>query len=213
MGVMKNLMLVTLLLVTAGAVFGQDEFKSKISFYLEGPIITDSASTLMIPVAYDGGLFSSNKLAAWGAYYANLIFYDFKSDSSFRLFDRDTYIMNFKTYYFDKASYRTHLNERISKDWILYRVKNNDHNKSGKIDQQDPDILYVSDVHGKNLRQLTTPNENVVSIDIYHDQNFALIKLQKDSNKDGSYKTEDKEYCYVRLDLATLKLGQRIEVK
>lgn len=213
MGKIKNLLWITLLLVTAGFAFGQEAFKSKISFYLEGPIITDSASTLMIPIAYDAGLFSSNKLAAWGAYYANLIFYDFKTDSSFRLFEKDTYIMNFKTYFFDKVSYRTHLNKRISKDWILYRVKNVDQNKSGKIDQHDPDVLYVSDVHGKKLQQLTGPDENVVSIDIYPDQNFALVKLQKDSDKDGSYKSEDKDYCYVRLDLTTLKLGQRIEVK
>lgn len=213
MGIMKNLMLITLLLATAGVSFGQEEFKSKISFYLDGPIITDSASTLMIPIGYEAGMFSSNKLAVWGSYYANLVFYNFKTDSSFRLFDRDTYIMNFKTYYYGKSGYRTHLNERISKNWILYRVKNIDHNRNGKIDQHDPDLLYVSDIHGKNLQRLTGQDVNVVSIDIYYDQNFALIKLQKDSNKDGSYKSEDKDYCYVRLDLATLKLGQRIEVK
>ncbi len=207
-------MLIMLLLATAGAAFGQEAFKSsKIGFYLEGPIITDSASTLMIPIGYDAGMFSSNKLAVWDSYYANLVFYNFKMDSSFRLFDKNTYIMNFKTYYFDKASYRTHLNDRISKNWILYRVKNLDHNKNGKIDQHDPDLLYVSDIHGKKLQRLTGPDENVVSIDIYHDQNFALIKLQRDADRDGNYKSEDKEFCYIRLDLATLKLGQRIEVK
>lgn len=210
---MKNLLAITLLLLTAGVAFGQDEFKSRIGFYLAGPIITDSASTLMITIAFDAGLFTSNKLAAWGNHYANLVFYNFKTDSSFRLFDTDTYIMNFKTYYYSKVSYRTQLNVRISKDWILYRVKNIDYNKSGKIDQYDPDLLYVSDLRGKNLLQLTGPEENVVSIDIYHDQNFALIKLQRDTDRDGSYKSSDKEYCYIRLDLATLKLGKRIEVR
>lgn len=209
MGVMKNVMLIMLLLVTAGAAFGQEAFKSKISFYLDGPIITDSASTLMIPIGYDAGMFSSNKLASWGSYYANLVFYNFKTDSSFRLFDSDTYIMNFKTYYYNKTGYKTLLNERISKNWILYRIKSIDSNKNGKIDQYDPDLLYVSDIHGKNLQRLTNEDENVVSIDIYHNQNFALIKLQKDSDKDGNYKNEDKEYCYARLDLAALKLGPK----
>lgn len=210
---MKSLIITKLLLLAAGAAFSQEEFKSKIGFYLEGPIITDSTTTLMIPVGYNTGLFTSDKLAAWGAHYANIVFYNFKTDSSFRLFEHETYIMNFKTYYYDKASYRTHLNNRISKDWILYRVKNVDYNKSGKIDQHDPDLLYASNVQGKKLQRLTAPEESVVSVDIYHDQNFALIKLQKDSNRDGSYKAEDKEYCYVRLDLATLKLGQRINIR
>jgi hypothetical protein len=213
MGKVKNLVLITLLLATAGASFGQEVSKSKISFYLDGPIITDSATTLMIPIAYDAGMFSSNKLAAWGTYYANLVFYNFKTDSSFRLFDHDTYIMNFKTYYYSKSGYGNHVNKRISKNWILYRVKNIDHNRNGKIDQHDPDMLYVSDIQGRNLQRLTGQDENVISIDIYYDQNFALIKLQKDSDKDGSYKSEDKEHCYVRLDLTTLRLGQRIEVK
>jgi len=213
MGKIKSLAIVKLLLITAGAAFGQDEFKSKIGFYFNGPIITDSASTIMIPIAYDAGFFSSNKMVAWGAYYANLVFYDFKTDSSFRLFDKDTYIMNFKTYYYGKVSFGTRLNVRMSKNWILYRVKNVDYNKSGKIDQHDPDILYVSDVHGKNLQKLTGPYENVVSIDVYHDQNFALIKLQRDSDGDRSYKSSDKDYCYVRLDLETLTLGKRIELK
>lgn len=214
MGKIKDVVFTTLLLVIAGASFAQDAYKSKSGFSLEEPIITDSASTLLIPISYNTGIFSSNKLAAWDMYYANMVFYNFKTDSSFRLFGRETYIRTFKTYYFDQVSYRRiPENRNFSRNWILYRVKNIDYNRNNRIDEYDPDILYVSDNQGKNLKQLTTQNENVVSIEIYRDQNFALIKLQRDLNKDGRYHEEDRDFYYVRIDLTTLKLGQKIEVK
>lgn len=210
---MKNVMIATLLLVTAGVSFGQEDKLKGTRFYFEGPIITDSTSTLMIPVSYSVGLFTSNKLALWGSYYSNIIFYNFRTDSSFRLFPKETFIVNFNTFYYNKTSFSGRPDEYFSKEWILYRVKNADYNQNGKIDRDDPDILYTSDVRGKNLKRVTEAHENVVSIDVFYEQNFALIKVQRDQNKDGEFGADDRDYYYVRLDLATLMLGQKIEVR
>lgn len=208
MGVMKNLIMITLLLISAGAIFGQDKFKRSIS--LRNGVLTDSVSTLMIPM--DVHELASSKSVDVNYSCANLIFYNFKKDSSFKLFDQSTCIMSYQTYQFD-LTHREKINPNILRNWILYRVKNVDYDKNGKIDSGDPDILYCSDIFGGNLKQLTTQQENVVSIEIYHEQKFALITLQEDMNGDGNYDKDDRQYSYVKLDLATLSLGKRIESK
>jgi hypothetical protein len=101
----------------------------------------------------------------------------------------------------------------VTSDLILYRVKSVDYNGNGKIDNNDPAIVYVSDLKGKNLKALTASTENAVEINLYKDQNFALIKMQRDLDGDKEFKSEDKSYYYVKLDLATLTFGNKIEVK
>lgn len=183
--------------------------------YLDNPIVVDSASSLIIPVRYDASIFSSNKLAAWGNYYANLVFYNILTDSSKRLFKKDTYIMDFRTplYSYKYASFGYERPRNNTTKWILIRVKNVDHNRNGRMDNDDPDILYVADIHGNNLKCLSTENESVASIQVFEKQNFALIKFQRDKDNNKKYEYSDDDYFYVKLDLTTLTLGQRIEVK
>jgi hypothetical protein len=73
--------------------------------------------------------------------------------------------------------------------------------------------LYVSDTHGNNLKALSSENENVVDFIIYEKQNIALLKMQRDSNNDNSFNAKDTDHYYVKLDLSTLKLGNKIELK
>lgn len=208
MGKVINLMMM-LLLITAGVSFGQDiKFKRAINF--RRGILTDSASTLMIPV--DVHELASSKSVDVNYSCANMIFYNFLKDSNFKLFDQNVCIMQYLTYQVD-LTWRELANSKVLRNWILYRVKNNDYDKNGKIDSSDPDVLFCSNAYGENLKQLTTQQENVVAVDVYHEQGFALITLQQDTNQDHNYDKDDREYSYVKLDLATLTLGKRIESK
>jgi hypothetical protein len=173
-------------------------------------MITDSSSTILIPTVYNSSLLSSNKLDLWGNYYANMIFYNFNTDSSRKLFDKDTYIASFNPFRYFRDMPK---NKNITSQYVLYRVYNVDRNKNKHIDKEDPAILYVSDNHGDNLKALTTENENVVSIDLFEKQNFALIKIQRDLNKNGSYESNDEDYYLIKLDLKTLAFGNKIEMK
>ena len=88
-----------------------------------------------------------------------------------------------------------------------------DSNGNSKIDDDDPATLYVSGIHGEGLKALTPQNENVVDIDIYEKHNFALIKVQRDFNKDGNFNSKDADYYYMKIDLATLAFGKKIELR
>lgn len=183
--------------------------------YLDNPIVVDSTSALIIPVQYDASIFSSNKLVVWGNYYANLIFYNIETDSSKKLFEKDTYIMDFRTplYYYKYSTGYERSRKNATDKWVLLRVKNIDYNKNGRMDEDDPDILYVTDIYGKNLTCLSTEKESVVAIQLFEKQNFALIKFQRDKDKNKKYEHSDDDYFYMKLDLSTLALGNRIELQ
>lgn len=42
---------------------------------------------------------------------------------------------------------------------------------------------------------------------------FLLVKIQKDSDGDRSFKNEDREYCYKKIGLTDLTVGKAIELK
>jgi hypothetical protein len=48
---------------------------------------------------------------------------------------------------------------------------------------------------------------------VFDKQGFALVKMQRDADGNGNFEFEDKDYYYVRLDLKTLSLGNKIEIK
>lgn len=207
----QAILLVIFLILITSNVFSQKD--PKIAHYFGDPMVVDSLSTIIIPTRYNSDFLSSNKIALWGDIYANIIFYNFISDSSKKLFSNDTYIVGFNTNNYNRY-YDPKLNRKnITSRWILYRVKNIDFNKNGRIDNNDPAILYISDIQGNNLKSLTSETENVVAIDIFEKQNFALLKIQRDFDNDKDFETEDKDFYFVKLDLTTLKLGNKIEIK
>lgn len=218
MGIMKSIckrLIIGSLLVISLFCVNHLHAQSSKTPYLDNPIILDSASSFLIPVRYDVTIFSSSdKLAIFGNYYANIVFYNVQTDSSKILFKKDTYIMDFKIpFYYDKSVYDHLGNANRTKKCVILRVKDVDYNRNGRIDENDPDILYVTDNLGQKLRCLSTKDENVLSIQIFEKQNFALVKFQRDNNHNGKYDYRDDEYFYAKLDFATLTLGNKIELK
>ncbi|NOS94492.1 MAG: hypothetical protein HOP30_21475 [Cyclobacteriaceae bacterium] len=197
-----------IVMITSAAV-AQTSTKNSLNF--GNPILIDSASMLLIPTIYEVSMFTSNKLAFWGNYYSNIIFYNFKTDVSKRLFAKDTYIVSL-----EKADYRydavPKLDKTSTNQWIFYKVLNVDRNRNNKIDDEDPTVLYVSDTHGDNLKALTSEEENVKSFQMYEKQNIALVKIQRDMNKDGKFTDKDTDFYFIKLDLTTLAFGSKIEM-
>ena len=64
--------------------------------YFGEPILTDSLSTLFIPTRYNEDFLSSNKIAFWNDYYANIVAYNFQTDTYKKLFEKDTFIQGLR---------------------------------------------------------------------------------------------------------------------
>ncbi|HCZ37187.1 MAG TPA: hypothetical protein DHV26_14795 [Cytophagales bacterium] len=189
--------------------FGQRYTKGENS--LGNPILTDSASTLFIPILYNEALLSSNKIAAWGGYYANLIVYNFNSDSYKKLFSTDTYLQ-LVSLPATRHGFVTANTNIIKLNRIFLFVKETDTNKSGRIDENDASVLYTVTPTGENLQALTTGKDHVISVEVYGHAEFALVQFQRDINQDGNFNFKDTEYYYRKLDLKTLKWGKEIKI-
>jgi hypothetical protein len=181
--------------------------------YFGEPILTDSASTLFIPTRYNEEFLSSNKIAFWGDYYANIIAYNFQTDTYKRIFDKDTFIESLRNNDYNYSTRTTDKIKNITKKWIFLLVKTKDTNSSGRIDEKDPSVLFAISADGQALKQLTDESENVVSFDSFEKQGFLLIKVQRDSDNDKSFKADDKEFYFKKVNLTDLALGKGIEIK
>ena len=181
--------------------------------YFGEPILTDTLSTLFIPTRYNEEFLSSNKIAFWGDYYANIVAYNFLTDTYKKIFDKDTFIESLRI---NNYGYPTRTTDRINNltgKWIFLLVKTKDTNNSGRIDEKDPSVLFAVSPDGQTLKQLTYETENVVSFDNFEKQGFVLIKIQRDSDSDKSFKAEDKEFYFNKVSLTDLTLGKVIEIK
>lgn len=181
--------------------------------YFGEPILTDSLSTLFIPTRYNEEFLSSNKIAFWGDYYANIVAYNFQTDTYKKIFDKDTFIESLRGSNYSYGARTTDKIKNITKKWIFLLIKPKDTNNSGRIDEKDPSILFAVSPDGQTLKQLTEETENVVSFDNFEKQGFLLIKIQRDSDNDRSFKTEDKEFYFKKVNLTDLTMGIGIEIK
>jgi hypothetical protein len=181
--------------------------------YFGEPILTDSLSTLFIPTRYNEEFFSSNKIAFWGDYYANIVAYNFQTDTYKKIFDKDTFIESLRNNNYGYGARTTDKIKNITRKWIFLLVKPKDTNNSGRVDEKDPSVLFAVSPDGQTLKQLTDESENVVSFDNFEKQGFLLIKIQRDSDNDKSFKAEDKEFYFKKVNLTDLTLGKGIEIK
>jgi hypothetical protein len=141
-------------------------FCQKPSRHIGEPIWVDSLSTIFFPTSYNEEFLSTNKIALWGDYYSNIIVYDFKKDEHRKLFQSDIYIHPF---HYDNR-YRTEQNSKpqnITSKWVFILAKDKDYNESGRVDERDPSILFVTNKKGESLKPLTKEGENILSIKIY----------------------------------------------
>jgi hypothetical protein len=180
--------------------------------YLTDPIMIDSVSTIIIPSVYNTENYRNSiysKVASAGDYYANLVFYDLKTDTSRKLFEKDTFIQILNLNEFLSMKQKS---KNTPLKYLFYKVLNLDHNKDGVINHQDPAMLYVSDDQGNNLQPLTSKNDNVLSIQMFGQKSFLLVKLQRNADNDQNFEFEDKDYYFLKLDLKTLTFGKNIEI-
>ena len=181
--------------------------------YFGEPILTDSLSTLFIPTRYNEEFLSSNKIAFWGDYYANIVAYNFQTDTYKKIFDKDTFIESLRNNNYSYGTRTTDKIKNITRKWIFLLVKPKDTNNSGRVDEKDPSVLFAVSPDGQTLKQLTDESENIVSFDNFEKQGFLLIKIQRDSDNDKSFKAEDKEFYFKKVNLTDLTLGKGIEIK
>jgi len=145
------------------------------------PIPIDSTPMIMYPLSFRVLKDNDSKLKRYssgsdGGPYWNIAFYDSKDGHSSLLDSGRNLLINS----FQKL-------QKI----IVYDVTTTDYNGDGKLDQNDPSYLFISDLTGKNFKQITPDHLNVESFQTINNLDMLLIEVKSDTNKNKKFEDND----------------------
>ncbi|WP_026736684.1 hypothetical protein [Fischerella sp. PCC 9605] len=168
-------------------------------------IIKEESDYLMIPV----GLADKNqdRFNLSSSYenpksYYNIIFYSKKDGKTHLLLSKKAIIHAFDLLDYKKAG------KSSTKFW-LYQIVDSDTNGDKKLDYQDARIGYISDFSGKNLKQITPDNTQILNSTIVQSAGAIFIKILKDSDNDKKF-TEKDETNFIKVNLDNPTVGSEI---
>lgn len=127
----------------------------------------------------------------------NILFYNLKTETSYPLILDTLHILSFAVH------------KEFSKPLIFYRVVKIDNNKDSIFNSQDPVMLLISDIYGKNLKLVTPSDEKFVDFTYYKSTNSIIIKTILDSDGDNQFSNFD-ETNYREMNLLNPSIGREI---
>jgi hypothetical protein len=114
----------------------------------------------------------------------NVIFYNKVTEEEYPLTDKRELINNF---YIPLNPSR----DTVKSDFILFSTINEDYNDDGKIDNNDGEKVFVSDTNGKNKKQITADNINLLTWDFDTKYDIIFLVVKVDSDNDKRFTNED----------------------
>ena len=174
-----------------------DSILTDFNFDYNNPIFIDSTSQILLPITTQ--FQKVEKMSRYSSYdgdsyprYWNVLFYNSETGETNLLTESKMRISDFKTNLKD-------VGKTLSKS-ILYNVKVLDYNNDKKLDYSDPEYLFISEINGKNLRQISPKNENLETFSIIPFSDQLIIKTKRDSNGDLKFNADD-ELVWYKVDL------------
>lgn len=182
-----------------------DSVLQQFKFKYEQPVIIKNSEQVLIPISTQllksRSKFSKDgyKVADFPRYW-NMLFYNRKTGDT-RLLTEDKYrISDFQAnietthYVDDNVDYKQVSGEL--KEKILYTITDTDYNRDNKLDYEDPEQLFVSDIDGTDLKRISPTNEHLSSYNIIPNSNQIILKTLRDANKDGKFDHQDESVWY-----------------
>lgn len=115
----------------------------------------------------------------------NIIFYNKRDDATHLLLQRPAIISQFYFPFYDKE----YTGEKYY--FILLGIREDDSNADGYLNSEDAEKVYLSDLSGKKMTQITPDNTQLVDWFIDPATNNILMKVRFDSNKDQKFNYYD----------------------
>jgi hypothetical protein len=122
-----------------------------------------------------------------GNSYWNIIFYN-SNDSSYHLLGEKKMLVNS---YDVSSSKNGNAGVMISKGQIFYKVIIDDYNQDKKLNDEDPEYLFMSDKEGKNFKQLSPAGYHLNSWQFIHGTNKIVMILTADTDKNKIFDDND----------------------
>jgi len=171
----------------------------------EQPVQVDSTDYYLIPKLVDKT--NRAKYGSGNNYYngygvvTDLYMYNSKTKSSKSLFGNKFCLISPIGYSYYRNYYgNTNAGTAILKNEILVSAKTTDINNDGIMDDDDPTYIYMTDLKGENLRQITPDNMTVISWSLSTDDKTILVILKKDTTGNKNCEDEDELLYQINLD-------------
>jgi hypothetical protein len=127
----------------------------------------------------------------------NILFYDMVKGSSYQLISDTIHILSFA------------IHREFAKPLIFYRIVKTDLNGDEKYNSLDPVMLYVSELDGKKLMQITAVDQHFIDYNYYPQTGKILIKTILDSDSNNVLSNSD-ETNFVEMSTSNPAFGREI---
>lgn len=135
----------------------------------------------------------------------NIIFYNTNTGEKHILGNQKMLISNYETNYnYDSSNKAVNQMNTSSKNFIFYNIITDDYDGNKKLNFEDPTYLFLTDKEGKNLKQISPKNLNVINWKIIPKTKKIIFNAQIDSNKNKKFDEAD-EVITLEYDLETQK--------
>jgi hypothetical protein len=125
----------------------------------------------------------------------------FLSDLKFQEIGTDSLIsISDKPILIQRATYLKTRSENPKHKILVYVLSDSDTNKDGKLDSNDIQSLYVSQMGGKNFTKLSSELRELLDWNFIEVQNRLYFRTIEDNNKNGEFDKNDKlHYQYTNI--------------
>lgn len=180
-----------------------DSVLAKFKFQYDSPIILDSTNQALIPISTE--FLKTRKRYSKDGYYSdeyprywNVLFYNLETGEN-RLLTESKYRISV---IYANANPRSdyHKRSKILQEKVFYEISDIDFNKDNKLDGDDPEFLFVSEINGDGLKRISPINEDLQYFEIIPKSEKLLIRTLRDVNQDSLFNKKD-EYIWYMAEL------------
>ncbi len=174
-----------------------DSILEEFQFDYESPIIIDSSNQVIIPISTEL-LEKRTKFSKSGYYsneyprYWNILFYNRKTGET-RLLTEDK--MRISQIHVSKNDKYVEGN-KIMNEKILYQIGNLDFNQDGKLNNDDPEFLFSSEIDGTDLKRISPLDEELQYFEVIPNSTQILLRTLRDTNQDSIFDSQDESIWY-----------------
>jgi len=173
-----------------------DSILAEFRFEYSSPIVIDSTDHVLIPISTR--LIEGRKTYGSDGYYSgdypqfwNVLFYNRFTGKNRLLTENKVRIS--KIHVFGDEYDRI---DKILNSKVLYEIGNEDYNMDYKLNAQDPEYLFCSELDGSNLKRISPRGENLQFFSVIPNSNQILIRTIRDTKKDSIFNRDDELIWY-----------------
>jgi hypothetical protein len=125
-------------------------------------------------------------------YLSNLKFQEINKDTIYSLTDKPIFI--------ETVTYLKTFSDKTKLQLLVYTIRDNDTNKDVKLDSDDINALYISDISGKNFTKITADFQELIDWKVLEVKSRIYFRTIDDTNKNGEFdKSDTIHYFFLNL--------------